>query len=567
MLPWMSIASQPGRRGFLITAAGSVAALASGCNKKEAPPPDPPGTPDLIVVGRVLPLHRLHKPCDAVAVTGATIAALGSREEVLASAGRKTRVLDLRDGLVIPGLVDAHGHLVNLGAFMEQVDLRGARSPQEVVDRLKAAEHPGEWIQGRGWDQNLWASNAMPTHRVLSEAFPDRAVWLTRVDGHAGWCNAHLMRTAGLDDSVENPAGGEFLRDETGALTGVLVDAAMDRIEPPAANRKDLLRQMTRAQRHALSMGLTGVHEMGVSRRRHAVFQKMAKDGGLRLRVSAYADRDWFEEELLTESPRPVNATDHYHLIGAKLYADGALGSRGAALLGSYLDRPGHSGAMLTRRKDLERLAIASMQGGWQLATHAIGDRAIRTVLDAYGVAYQRVRNRDHRFRIEHCQIVSLKDLPRFSSLAVIASMQPTHATSDMAWVPKRIPANKLEGAYAWRRFLDTGVHLPFGSDFPVERVDPRLGLYAAMTRQRLDGEPSGGWLPDQRLDLLEAIRGFTRQAAFAAKREAHLGALAPGMQADLTCFAGDLREMTPREITKAPIAATIIGGKICFEA
>jgi hypothetical protein len=222
---------------------------------------------------------------------------------------------------------------------------------------------------------------------------------------------------------------------------------------------------------------------------------------------------------------------------------------------------------MLTSQKRLEKLALQAMDRGWQIATHAIGDRAVHTVLNAYGLAVQRLQKRDHRFRIEHCQIVDLKDIAAFARLSVIASMQPTHATSDMGWVPNRIGPRRLEGAYAWRRLLNAGVHLALGSDFPVEQADPRLGIYAAVTRQTVGGAPPKGWLPDQRLTVLEALKGFTTEAAFAARREGHLGALAPGMEADVTCLGTDILSGPHSDIPKAPIRATIIGGRLCHQA
>ncbi|MGB1699712.1 MAG: amidohydrolase [Nannocystaceae bacterium] len=546
--------SQPGRRQFLSTAGGAATSVfLSSCAKKEQKAPATRGADIVIMGGTILPLHRLHPPCEALAIRDGKVWKLGPRCDIEELIGTNTKQINLEGGIATPGLVDAHAHLINLGASLA-----------EIVRRLKEATARGEWIIGRGWDQNLWSPPEMPTHEILTREFPDRAVWLTRVDGHAGWCNKVVMDRANLTRDVEDPPGGEFLRDEDGELTGVLIDAAMDAITPPPPSRDDVARYIIAGQQHALARGLTGIHEMGVSKLQHHVFQGVQKDGALRIRMNVYAERAWFEDELISTDPLPVAPEDLYALLGAKIYADGALGSRGAALAKSYRDRPGHRGIMLTSPRDLQRLAASAMERGWQLATHAIGDRASHHVLDAYGLADQRFRGRDHRFRIEHCQIVDLKDIADFARLSVIASMQPTHATSDMGWVPDRIGERRLPGAYAWRRFIDAGVHLALGSDFPVERADPRLGLYAAMTRQNLKGEPRGGWLPDQRLSLQETLKGFTREAAFATHREDHLGALAPGMQADITCFGADLRAADPAQIPSIPIRATVVAGKIC---
>ena len=568
MLHTMGYKSQPGRRRFLSTAsAAATTVFLSACGSKKPSVQATAGADLVITGGTILPLHRLHKACEAVAIRDGKVWKLGSRSEIETLIGTNTKKIDLQGGLATPGLVDAHAHLINLGASLEEVDLRGARSPEEVVRRLKSAEVPGHWLIGRGWDQNLWSPPSMPTHDLLTREFPARPVWLTRIDGHAAWCNKTVMELAGIGPDTEDPPGGEFLRDERGELTGVLIDTAMEAVTPPPPSREDTRRHIMEGQRHALKRGLTGVHEMGISKVQHHVFQEVSRDGALRLRMNAYAERDWFEAELIQTAPTPVTAEARYAVLGAKIYADGALGSRGAALNEGYHDRPGHKGKLLTSQKRLERLALESMKRGWQLATHAIGDRAIHQVLNAYGLADQRFRRRDHRFRIEHCQIVTVKDIADFARLSVIASMQPTHATSDMAWVPDRIGSRRLEGAYAWRRFLNAGVHLALGSDFPIEQADPRLGIYAAVTRQTLEGEPAEGWMPDQRLTVLEALRGFTTEAAFAAGREAHLGSLAPGMQADITCFGADLRSIPHAEIPQTPILATIIRGDICYRA
>ena len=568
MLHTMGYKSQPGRRRFLSQASGAATTVfLSACGSK-ATKVRPANEADIVIAGgTILPLHRLHKACEALAIRDGKVWKLGARKEIEELIGPKTRRIDLEGGLAIPGLVDSHAHLINLGASLEEIDLRGARSPEEVVRRIKATKIHGEWIIGRGWDQNLWSPPEMPTHDILTREFPSRPVWLTRVDGHAGWCNKVVMDLADLNAEVEDPPGREFLRGEDGELTGVLIDDAMEAIKPPAPSRRDITRYIVAGQRHAVERGLTGVHEMGISKVQHHVFQEVEREGALRLRMNVYADREWFEDELIHTKPAPIAPEALYAVLGAKIYADGALGSRGAALTESYHDRPGHKGKMLTSQKRLEKLALQALDRGWQIATHAIGDRAVHTVLNAYGLAVQRLQKRDHRFRIEHCQIVDLKDIAAFARLSVIASMQPTHATSDMGWVPNRIGPRRLEGAYAWRRLLNAGVHLALGSDFPVEQADPRLGIYAAVTRQTVGGVPPKGWLPDQRLTVLEALKGFTTEAAFAARREGHLGALAPGMEADVTCLGTDILSGPHSDIPKAPIRATIIGGRLCHQA
>ncbi len=565
----------PSRRGFARTLAALAAA---GCQPphgrhRSAPAAAPASaasdtsTPaDLIILGgRVLTGDPAQPEAQALAARGGRIARVGARAAIEALRGPHTEIIDLAGGTAVPGLTDAHAHLVGLGRDLEIIDLRGAASIDEVVTRIRRAPPPGGWILGRGWDQNLWPGAAMPTHHPLTEAFQDRPVWLTRIDGHAGWANQVALAAAGIGADTPAPEGGEILRDDRGQPTGVLVDNAMALVPVPPPTEADLLRQILAAQEHILARGLTGLHEMGIDPAADAAFRALVRRGELRLRVHGYADQAWFAGELGERAPDPILESARYLLAGVKIYADGALGSRGAALLAPYADRPDHRGLLLLDDAALDALCDRALARGWQIATHAIGDRGNRVVLDAYARALTRHPGADRRLRIEHAQILDLADIPRFAELGVIASMQPTHATSDMAWVPDRLGPDRLAGAYAWRRLLDAGARLALGSDFPVELPDPTHGLHAAITRQDPAGTPPGGWLPDQRLTLDEALDGFTRTAAFAAHRDTHLGRLLPGHAADLTCFAADLRALAPRELRDAPILATIIAGERCW--
>jgi predicted amidohydrolase YtcJ len=504
---------------------------------------------------------------EAVAIDDGRVVAVGTWADVRTLVGAKTETIDLGTNTITPGLVDAHAHLVGLGVSLAIVDLRGATSIDDVIARLKQSAPPTGWVLGRGWDQNLWPDKAMPTEAPLTAAFPDRPVWLRRVDGHAGWGNRALLHAAGIDAQTSAPQGGEILKDAGGNPTGVLVDAAMDRVPVPPKSRAELREAILAGQQQVLACGLTGVHEMGIDENDDALYRELAQSGELRLRITAYATASWLDTGLLERRPDPIAEHQLYALRGVKLYADGALGSRGAALLADYADRPGYRGLMQLTTEALDDACRKCVAGGWQIATHAIGDAANRAVLDAYAKVQRELAGTDRRLRIEHCQIVDVADIPRFAELGVVASMQPTHATSDMGWVPDRIGAARLPGAYAWRRFLDAKVALAFGSDFPVERTDVTHGLYAAVTRQAQDGTPAGGWLPDQRLSLGEAIDAFTRAAAHACHREAHLGVLRPGMRADLTCFGGVLDEANPSTIANATIAATIVDGVVAHRA
>ncbi len=564
------------RRRFLGLGLG---ALASACSRRgttaaptaSAPTTDAGPIADTIVRGRVLTLDPANPQAQAIAIGQGRITAVGDEATVMERRGPNTEVIDVGAGLVVPGLVDAHAHLLGLGRSLEEVDLRGADSTAEVVRRVREHDAGQPWLTGRGWDQNLWPGAAMPTHQVLTEAFPDRPVWLRRVDGHAGWANAAALRAAGIGADRQAPSGGEILRGPDGMPTGVLIDAAMSLVEPPPATAADLARHLDAAQRHVLTLGLTGVHDMGVGPQTDALYrERMASPDPaqrLGLRVMGYADASWFPTAVTTRRPERPDADHRYALIGVKLYADGALGSRGAALLAPYHDRHDHHGLMQLDAAALREVCMLATEHGWQVATHAIGDAANRAVLDAYAAALAGRPQADARLRMEHAQIVDPADIPRFAELRVVASMQPTHATSDMPWVPERLGPQRLAGAYAWRRFIDAGVALCFGSDFPVELPNVTHGLHAAITRQDAHGHPQGGWLPDQRLTLVEALQAFSQTAALAGFCERFCGTIAPGMQADLTCFAGDLRTMDPASVRDAAVAATLVGGDIGYRA
>jgi hypothetical protein len=553
-----------------------LAAAPLACRPVRRDMPEAPGPSgqanqpaDLLVYGGTIWTMDPARPEVAgLAASAGRVRAFGGEAELAGLRGPGTRVLDLGGALAVPGLVDAHAHLLGLGAELDQVDLRGARSVDEAVARVRAGAPPTGWVLGRGWDQNLWPGAAMPTHAPLTAAFPDRPVWLRRIDGHAGWANQAALAAAGISGATAAPQGGEILR-EGGAPTGVLVDAAMALVPVPAPTGADLQRRLLAAQARALACGLTGVHEMGVGPDAHAAFTALAADGRLRLRVTGYQDEDWFAAP--PPGPQPLLVAPHpdhrYGVQGVKLYVDGALGSRGAALLAAYADRPGHRGALQHAAGVLEARVLAAVRRRWQVAAHAIGDRAIRVLLDAYAAARAAVPGDGPRLRVEHAQIVDLADIPRFAALGAVASMQPTHCTSDMPWVPARLGPDRLAGAYAWRRFLDAGVPLAFGSDFPVELPDVVHGLHAAVTREDAAGQPPGGWLPGQRLTLAEAVAAFTRGAAVAAGQDAWCGRLVPGAVADLTCFADDLRARPPAALRDARVRATIVGGEVAWSA
>jgi predicted amidohydrolase YtcJ len=509
---------------------------------------------DLVLVGgTVYTMNPLAPRAEGVAVRDGEIAAVGSAAEVRRWVGPKTRVIELDGGAVVPGLVDAHAHLHGLGRALETLALRGVGSADAVVAQVRAAaagRGAGEWIEGRGWDENLWPGKQLPGRGLLDGVA--QPVALRRIDGHALWANAAALRLAGITRASADPPGGRIVRDASGDPTGVLVDEALELVEQrmPAPDAAVIRRRILAAQAAAVAAGLTGVHEMGISDAVIAVYRQLAAEGALRLRVYAFRSGG-----PLAAVDRDVDGRATFVLGGVKLYADGSLGSRSAALLAPYQDNPANSGLVISDGAALTAAARAARAGGWQLAVHAIGDRANRAVLDAYrdaGVPPER------RFRIEHAQVVAPPDFARFAAQGVIASMQPTHATSDMAWAEARLGPERVAGAYAWRTMLAAGVHVAFGSDVPVEEVAPLLGLWAAVARADRAGQPAGGWHPEQRLTLDEALHAFTVEPAYASFQEEHRGRVAPGFVADLTVFD---RDLVAEHLLDARVAFTVLGG------
>lgn len=523
---------------------------------------------DLLLLGRIYPSALSTEPVSGMAVDASgRVIATGSALQLralLEERGHGVREVAV-DGVVIPGLIDAHGHLLNLGLGLMQADLSGSSDLDEVRRRLReqATRTPDGWLQGRGWDQNRWPGQEFPTAADLDRTFPERPVWLKRVDGHAGWANTAALKLAGIDASTADPDGGRILRDGDGNPTGVLIDSAMALVQRvlPALGPEDRRRALKLAADTAVSLGLTGVHDAGVSRQDLAALRQLADSGALPLRVYAMADGDNAALDDLCSNGHYRHSGGRLQMRSVKFYADGALGSRGAALLADYDDEAGNRGLLIQPESRLQAMIAKAARCGVQPNTHAIGDRGNRLVLDAYG-AIETARRDTLRPRIEHAQVVALKDIPRFSELGVIASMQPTHATSDMPWALARVGSERLRGAYAWRRFLDAGVPMALGSDFPVERVEPLEGLYAAVTRQDQDGEPEGGWLPEQRLSVAEAIAGFTIGAAYAGFAEDELGTLEAGKRADFVVLSADPFQARARGLLAIKPRSTWVDGR-----
>ena len=500
------------------------------------------------------------------------ILAVGGTRELLARYPDATRI-DAAGKTVIPGLIDAHAHVGGLGVAMLSADLVGTRDKAEILQRLRAHAKtlkPGEWLIGGGWDQNDWPEKVFPGAADLDAAFPDRPVWLSRVDGHAGWANSAAMRAVRRSlAGAWQPDGGRIDRNAAGEPTGLFIDNAMLLLEQarPPMSETTAEHALRIAMRSAAAQGLTGVHDAGISLAELRRFQRLADRGQLPLRITAMADGDSDALESLCRDGLYRHRSGRLQMRAVKLYADGALGSRGAAMLEDYSDDHGNRGLMVMSPAQLATAVAKAKRCGVQAATHAIGDRGNRETLDLYAKALAADAAGDHRWRIEHAQVLAPQDLPRLAGLHVIASMQPTHATSDMPWAQDRVGPERIVGAYAWRQLRDSGARLALGSDFPVERVDPRLGLASAVTRADADGLPVGGWYPNEKLTAYEALRGFTLDAAYAGFAEAEVGSLQAGKRADFVVLAEDPLAVPGAELRALTVLATYVDGKPVYEA
>jgi predicted amidohydrolase YtcJ len=484
------------------------------------------------------------------------------------------RRVSLSGAFVFPGWADAHGHLLGLGKSLEIANLRGAADAAEAARRigeLATALPAGAWAEGRGWDQNLWSGKNFPDARDLDAVVPDRPVAARRVDGHALWANSRALAVAGIGKDTQDPAGGRILRRSDGTPTGVLVDNAMDLLDRaiPSSTPEDFARRILAAARACVAVGLTQVQDASAYAPDDvAVLEGLAARHELPLRIYATVSPEPAAIEVFFRKGVRVGRGDDFLTVRAiKTYADGALGSRGAALLADYSDEPGKRGLLVTPPERLDEIARQARANRWQLWIHAIGDRGNRVALDAlYKAAavpaFAPDRGAD-RPRIEHAQVVASEDIPRFGREGVIASVQPTHATSDMPWAEARVGPERIRGAYAWRSLKNGGAHLAGGSDFPVESENPLFGFYAAITRQDLAGRPAGGWRPAERLTRREALALFTSDAAYAAFEEQIRGRIAPGFAADLTVFAADPMTAPEKEIPRIPTVATVVNGRI----
>ena len=483
---------------------------------------------------------------------------------------RPRYLLDGRGRTLLPGLIDAHGHVMGLGMSALSLDLSDTNSLEEAKQRIAdyaAANPTPRWIVGRGWNQERWGLGRFPTAADLDSVVGDRPVWLERVDGHAGWANSAAMREAEIDARTQAPSGGRIERSGRNP-SGIFVDAAMALVEravpPPLPVQRE--RALQRAQEILLANGLTAVADMGTSTEDWNVMRRAGDSGGLNVRILSYASG--IDHLLATAGTRPTPwlYDGRLRMVGVKLYLDGALGSRGAWLKHPYRDSPGERGLPLVSDTVLKNLMSRAAMDGFQVAVHAIGDQANAVLLGAIDELAETYRG-DRRWRIEHAQIVDPADLVLFARHGTIASMQPVHQTSDMHMAEARMGLDRLGGAYAWRSMVDNRVPLAFGSDFPVESPNPFHGLAAAISREDSSGNPPGGWLAQQRLDLEQGFDAFTRGAAYAAFAEQQLGSLEPGRYADFIFIDRDIFETRdPRQIRDTRVLETWVAGRKVWE-
>lgn len=543
-----------------------------------------PRAADLVLKnGNVRTLDPRQPRAEAVAVTGNSITRVGSNAEMAGLVGPRTRVIDLGGRTLLPGFVDSHAHVLGgelrarggLGFARLGLDLSATRSWDEVLARVGEAvkaRKAGEWIFGRGWHEGKWANppsgnvRGFPTHDALSVLSPDNPVLLERADGHATLANAKAMALMGIVAATRAPAGGEILRDAQGRLTGVLVDNATALLKPPPPGDDEIRRALDLAMDECLRKGVTSVTDAGAEIRTIELYKEYAAAGKLRVRLNVMAGG----LETMRALGKPVVGLGDglLTLRSVKLYADGAMGSRGAALLEPYDDDPANMGLVLTPPDTLREACRFALGNGFQVATHAIGDRANRMVLDVYEETLREFpRVKDARFRVEHAQILDERDIPRFARLGIIASMQTCHCPSDRPWAAARIGMARIkEGLYVWRKLLASGARIINGTDAPVEDLSAIQNFFAGMSRRDPAGQPPGGFDPEQRMTREEALRSSTIDAAYGSFEEGLKGSIEAGKRADLVVLSQDLLTVPEDDVLKTEVLATIVNGRVLFE-
>jgi hypothetical protein len=526
----------------------------------------------IITNAAVYTVDKQHPKAEAVAVIGDRIVALGSRADIDLWRGPKTKVIDAGGKLLLPGFNDAHVHFMQGGAQLEQVQLTDASTPQEFAKRIAAqvAKTPkGAWVLGGRWDETKWPDPQLPTKELVDPVSGETPIFVERYDGHEALANSAAMKLAGVNAKTRDVPGGVVVRDSSGNPTGILKDAAQELIYKavPPMSHEQRVRIARRAAAHATSLGVTSVQHMNPEFADVAAYSELAEKGELTTRIyAAPMETEWKKQAEV--GIRHAWGSSFLRLGAVKGYADGSLGSGTAYMFEPFDDDPGNRGLLSDEMYPPGAMRDRLMQAdaaGLQLRVHAIGDRGVSVTLDIFADIEKEHGDHDQRFTIEHAQHMAEKDFARFAKLHVIASMQPYHAIDDGRWAEKRLGHERARYSYAWRSFLDHGVPLAFGTDWPVAPLDPILGLYAAVTRAPLDGRNPNGWIPEQKITLAQAVEAYTMGSAFAEFQEHKKGSITPGKLADLVILSDNIFDLKPEAIRNVKVQTTIVGGKVVY--
>jgi hypothetical protein len=526
----------------------------------------------IFISGRIITMDDRVPKVEALAVASGKIISIGTTADIRNSYP-KAEVIDLKGKTVMPGIIESHGHLLSLGQSFLELNLVGVQTPKEVIQRVQERVQTtpeGEWIIGWGWDEGAWAKN-YPTNDELNKVSPQNPVCLRGLHGFSSWVNKKALETAGITSDTPNPENGEIIKDAgTGHPTGILTNKAQELVERfvPPLTQAQIEKALKLAVDECLRYGLTTLHEANTTAAMLEALRSLRKRSELKCRISVMLDGtdNKLLEPFILKGPE-IDPAQILTVRCIKIFVDGALGSRGAALLEPYSDAPDTSGVIVTSEDSLYQLTVQALKSGLQVAVHAIGDRANRITLNAFGRALAEVPGvKDHRLRVEHAQVVSLEDIPRFSALGLVLSMQPAHCTSDMSWAETRLGAQRTKGAYVWRSFLKTGVHLALNSDFPGETLNPFYGMYAAETRQTPDNKPEGGWYPLQCLSRQEVLKAYTVESAYSGFEEGTKGKILPGMLADFIVLSDDILSIPSQKLLSLRVEKSYVGGKLVYE-
>lgn len=529
---------------------------------------------DLVLInGKIWTVNDKQPEAEAVAILGNRIAAVGSTQEIRKWIGESTKVIDLQGKRVAPGFNDSHAHFLDGGRGLASVQLRDAKTPEEFRNRIRdfaAKSLKGRWVLNGNWDHENWNPPNLPARQLIDAVTPDNPVFINRLDGHMCLANSLALKLAGVTRETPDPPGGTIVRDASGEPTGVLKDAAMSYVYKviPAPSEDEMAEAIRAAMKYAAENGVTSVQDMSASPDVFAVYQKLLASGELTVRVSGHQPlAEW--QRLARAGVRAGFGNDKLKIGALKGFADGSLGSTTALFFDPYLDAPKTSGLpsdeMFPESKMLSNILNAD-KAGLQIAVHAIGDKANKTILDFFAEVEKQNGQRDRRFRIEHAQHLRPEEIKRFASQRVIASMQPYHAIDDGRWAENRIGPQRAKGTYAFRSLLDAGAMLAFGSDWFVAPMEPMMGIYAAVTRRTLDGKRPQGWVPEQKITVAEAVRAYTMGSAYASFDEKIKGSIEPGKLADLAVLSTDIFKINPIEIEKAKVVMTIFDGKVIYD-